>query len=89
MSVGTMTSKGQITVPREIREALGLEPGDRLRFELDGEDVRVSRERDLVELAGSVSVPDQLRGRDWSAVEAEAHADAARQAESRGRPDAD
>jgi antitoxin PrlF len=28
-----ITSKGQITVPREIRRALGVGPGDRLLFE--------------------------------------------------------
>ena len=36
-----MTSKGQITVPREIRQRLGVKPGDRLLFEQDGDDVRV------------------------------------------------
>lgn len=28
----TVTSKGQITVPNALRQALGVEPGDRLRF---------------------------------------------------------
>jgi antitoxin PrlF len=30
----TVTSKGQVTVPVEIRERLGVKPGDRLRFHL-------------------------------------------------------
>ena len=34
MTRATMTSKGQITVPKEIREHLGLEPGDRLDFQI-------------------------------------------------------
>jgi AbrB family looped-hinge helix DNA binding protein len=29
-----ITSKGQITVPHEIRRALGLRPGDNLLFEI-------------------------------------------------------
>ncbi len=31
-----ITSKGQITVPHEIRRALGLRPGDNLLFEFRG-----------------------------------------------------
>lgn len=34
---GTVSSKGQITVPIEIRRALGLSPGTRVRFELSGD----------------------------------------------------
>ncbi len=36
-----ITSKGQITVPREVRRALGVRAGDRLLFESDGKDIRV------------------------------------------------
>ena len=36
-----ITSKGQITVPRDVRRTLGVGPGDRLLFESDSEGVRV------------------------------------------------
>jgi AbrB family looped-hinge helix DNA binding protein len=36
-----ITSKGQITVPHEIRRALAVRPGDKLIFEQDGSEVRV------------------------------------------------
>ena len=36
-----ITSKGQITVPRDIRRTLGVRPGDRLLFESDDAGVRV------------------------------------------------
>jgi len=36
-----ITSKGQITVPREVRRILGVRPGDRLVFESDEAGVRV------------------------------------------------
>jgi len=32
MSTATITSKGQITIPAPIREALGVEAGDRVEF---------------------------------------------------------
>ncbi len=37
VSVGSITTKGQITIPKEIREALGLREGDRVVFILEGE----------------------------------------------------
>jgi AbrB family looped-hinge helix DNA binding protein len=37
----TMTQKGQVTVPAEIRARLGLKPRDRVRFELEGDAVRL------------------------------------------------
>ena len=37
-----VTSKGQITVPREIRRRLGVRAGDRLLFEEDGDGVRIT-----------------------------------------------
>lgn len=36
-----ITSKGQITVPREVRHALGVKPGDKIVFERNGEEVCV------------------------------------------------
>jgi antitoxin PrlF len=32
MAIATLTSKGQITIPSRVREALGLEQGDRVEF---------------------------------------------------------
>lgn len=36
MATSTMTNNGRTTVPREVREALGLKTGDKLTWELDG-----------------------------------------------------
>ena len=32
MSTATITSKGQITIPKDVRKALSLETGDRVAF---------------------------------------------------------
>ena len=37
----TITSKGQITVPREIRRVLGVRSGDKLLFESDAKGIHV------------------------------------------------
>ncbi|MBA3259839.1 MAG: type II toxin-antitoxin system PrlF family antitoxin [Gemmatimonadales bacterium] len=51
-----MTSKGQITVPKAVRAALGVRPGDRLAFRIhEGGKVTVEAETvDLQSLRGSV-----------------------------------
>ena len=36
MATAGVTSKGQITIPAEVRKKLGLKPGDRVRF-IEGE----------------------------------------------------
>jgi len=40
-----MTSKGQVTIPQEIRERLGLLPNCEVEFELDGDSVRLRKAR--------------------------------------------
>ena len=41
--VATLTSKGQITLPTSIRQALGADTGSKLAFELRGSEVVVTR----------------------------------------------
>jgi AbrB family looped-hinge helix DNA binding protein len=36
-----LTSKGQVTIPQEIRDQLGLLPHTEVEFEIDGDAVRV------------------------------------------------
>jgi AbrB family looped-hinge helix DNA binding protein len=40
-----ITSKGQVTIPQEIREQLGLLPYSEVEFEVDGDSVRVRKAR--------------------------------------------
>lgn len=39
-----VTSKGQVTIPKEIRDELGIQPGDELRFEATEEGVVLRKE---------------------------------------------
>ena len=40
-----LTSKGQVTIPLEIRERLGLFPNTEVEFALDGDGVRITKAR--------------------------------------------
>ncbi len=54
MTDATLTSKGQTTIPKEIRDSLGLQPGDRMTFTLMPDKTVVMRvkTRSVMELAG-------------------------------------
>ena len=39
MLEATITSKGQVTIPKEIRDRFGLKKANRVRFEVEGERV--------------------------------------------------
>jgi AbrB family looped-hinge helix DNA binding protein len=45
MPTSTITSKGQTTVPKEVRDALDIGPGDRLTWEVRGGKVAITTER--------------------------------------------
>jgi AbrB family looped-hinge helix DNA binding protein len=50
-----ITGKGQVTIPKRIRDELGLKPGDRVLFVLrDGEVVLQPIKSTLLDLKGSV-----------------------------------
>lgn len=57
----TLTSKGQVTVPKEVREHLRLRPGSRVKFVLaeDGGAVITPVYRRLSELAGMLGKPQR------------------------------
>lgn len=56
----TLTSKGQTTIPVEVRSALNLRPGDRIRYVVRGNKVslRVKNKR-AIDLAGRFHDPER------------------------------
>ena len=75
-----VTSKGQVTIPKKVREALGISPGDAVLFRIESERAVMQRIPDLIELAGSVEVPPEKRDIPWEEVLAQAHEAWAREA---------
>lgn len=63
-----VSSKGQVTIPRAVREALTIQEGDQVIFRVEGQRAILARSPDLIQLAGSVSVPAAKRGTPWDEV---------------------
>lgn len=54
MYESTVTAKGQTTLPKDVRDLLGLEPGDRIRYLVTGDTVRILRPRKAMSLCGAL-----------------------------------
>jgi antitoxin PrlF len=63
-----LTSKGQITIPKPVREALELREGDEVLFRVERSRALIAKTPDFLSYAGSVQVPATKRGTPWSEV---------------------
>ena len=53
MSIATVTSKWQVTIPADIRKQMGLKPRERLSFEVTDEAIVVRPVRDVMDFYGA------------------------------------
>jgi antitoxin PrlF len=51
----TVTSKGQTTIPEKIRKALRIKPGDKLEYEVEGEQAIIRVHPGIRSLKGALS----------------------------------
>ncbi|MFP4512500.1 MAG: AbrB/MazE/SpoVT family DNA-binding domain-containing protein [Acidimicrobiales bacterium] len=63
-----VTSKGQVTIPKAVREALGIAAGDQLVFRVEGNRAVLARTPHLLDLAGSIPVPAAKRNVAWDDI---------------------
>ncbi len=63
-----MSSKGQITVPKVVRDALGIGEGDNVVFRVEGNRAVLARTPDFLDLAGTIKVPAARRNAAWDDV---------------------
>lgn len=63
-----MSSKGQLTVPKSVRDALGIAEGDEVIFRVEGNRAVLARTPDFLSLAGTVAVPAARRNAAWDDV---------------------
>jgi len=72
-----VTSKGQVTVPKAVREALGIKEGDEVVFRVEGNRAVLARTPDFLALAGTIRVPAAKRNVAWDEVIRRTRADRA------------
>ena len=77
--LSTLTSKGQVTIPVEVRQSLGLKPGDKVAFTIDDSQVRVRKTGSVVAATAGIfkserpaKTAEELREAAESAIAAEA-----------------
>jgi len=63
-----VTSKGQVTVPKAVRDALGIKEGDEVVFRVEGKRALLARTPDFLALAGTIKVPAAKRSVAWDDV---------------------
>lgn len=63
-----LTSKGQVTVPKAVRDALGIKEGDDVIFRVEGDRAVLARTPAFLALAGTISVPAAKRHVVWDEV---------------------
>jgi AbrB family looped-hinge helix DNA binding protein len=54
MQESTVTAKGQTTLPKDVRAALSIKPGDKLRYLLLDGEVRILRAGSVRDLKGTL-----------------------------------
>lgn len=60
MSVSVLTKKGQTTIPKDIRNLLGIKPNDKILYLIEGEKVVLSPLKgNILDLRGSLTTKEK------------------------------
>jgi len=63
-----LTSKGQVSIPKSVRDAPQLREGDELLFRVERSRAVIAKTPDFLALAGTVAVPADKRGTPWDDI---------------------
>ncbi len=73
MSITTITKKGQITIPKSIRDKLAIKDNDKLSVKLVGNKAIIEKIPSLLELESSIKTTKGRKELDWKEIERKTH----------------
>jgi AbrB family looped-hinge helix DNA binding protein len=80
MSSSTISKNNQTTIPKEVRDKLGLRPGDRINYELVDDLVILKAAPSILDLAGIFKIPEDKKNVPFKKVREEARKEWVKQA---------
>ena len=72
MPISELTSKGQMTIPKEVRKALNLKPSEKVIIVVEGDQAIIKPLRgNLLDIGGSIRIAEKERPIDFRKVREE------------------
>jgi len=85
MPISILTSKGQMTIPKEVRKALNLRPSEKVIIVVEGNQAIIQPLRgNLLDIGGSVKITDREKPIDFKKVREEVKKRVAKKVATRG-----
>ena len=79
MSKTKITRKGQVTIPKKIRDKLALKEADNLEVKVVDDFIVMEKIESFDSLKGSLKVPEKYRKISWSGIESIAQTEHAKE----------
>lgn len=72
MPIALLTSKGQMTIPKEVRKALNLKPSEKVIIVIEGDQAIIKPLRgNILDIGGSIRISDKEKPVDFHKVREE------------------
>ena len=85
MPISVLTSKGQMTIPKEVRKALNLRPSEKVIIVVEGNRAILQPLKgNLLDIGGSVKITDRAKPIDFKKVREEVKKRVAKKVATRG-----
>ncbi len=72
MPIAIITSKGQMTIPKEVRKILNLKPSEKVIIVVEGDQAIIKPLRgNILDIGGSIGIPEKEKPIDFGKVREE------------------